>query len=93
MTDLHGIRLGVAVCGSFCNAARAVETAKLCAACGAEILPVVSEHFASVPTRFGAPEDFLEPDKLPSVNARHLTKKLEKMYNEWLLNCSNRKNR
>ncbi len=39
-----------------------------------------------------SPEDFLEPDKLPSVNARHLTKKLEKMYNEWLLNCGNRKN-
>lgn len=61
MTDLHGIRLGFAVCGSFCNAARAVETAQRCAACGAEILPVVSEHFAAITTRFGAPDTFLQP--------------------------------
>ena len=61
MHDLHGIRLGFALCGSFCNAARAVETAQLCAANGAEILPIVSEHFASMRTRFGAPAVFLEP--------------------------------
>ena len=61
MTDLHGVRLGFAVCGSFCNAARAVETAKRCAECGAELLPIVSEHFAETETRFGRPSDFLEP--------------------------------
>ena len=61
MTDLHGIRLGFAVCGSFCNAANAIRTAEACAAAGAELLPVVSEHFAAVKTRFGAPESFLEP--------------------------------
>ena len=61
MPDLHGVRLGFAVCGSFCNAANALRTAQDCAACGAELLPIVSEHFAGIKTRFGAPESFLEP--------------------------------
>lgn len=61
MHDLHGVRLGFAVCGSFCNAARAVKAAEACVAAGAELLPIVSEHFAGMKTRFGAPEAFLEP--------------------------------
>lgn len=59
MTDLSGIRLGFALCGSFCNAARAMAAAKACADAGAALVPVVSEHFAGLQTRFGAPEDFL----------------------------------
>ncbi len=61
MTDLSGVRLGFALCGSFCNAARAVETAEICAGCGAAVLPIVSEHFASMKTKFGVPAAFLEP--------------------------------
>jgi len=61
MTDLTGIRVGFAVCGSFCNAARALEAAQALTACGAELLPIVSEHFAEIRTRFGAPDSFLEP--------------------------------
>ena len=61
MADLSGIRLGFALCGSFCNAARAVAAAEACVCAGASLLPVVSEHFASIPTRFGMPEDFLTP--------------------------------
>ncbi|MCQ2407764.1 MAG: dipicolinate synthase subunit B [Oscillospiraceae bacterium] len=61
MADLHGIRLGFAVCGSFCNVANALQAAQACVRGGAELLPIVSEHFASMKTRFGAPEAFLEP--------------------------------
>lgn len=61
MPDLSGVRLGFALCGSFCNAARAVAAAEACACAGAALLPVVSEHFAAIPTRFGMPEDFLAP--------------------------------
>jgi dipicolinate synthase subunit B len=60
MTDLTGIRLGFALCGSFCNAAHALSAAKACADAGAQLLPIVSEHFAELRTRFGAPESFLE---------------------------------
>lgn len=61
MTDLTGIRLGFAVCGSFCNAQRALDAAQALVQAGAELLPIVSEHFAGIRTRFGAPESFLEP--------------------------------
>ena len=61
MTDLNGVHLGFAVCGSFCNASNALRAAEACAAAGAELLPIVSEHFAGIKTRFGAPESFLEP--------------------------------
>lgn len=61
MTDLHGIRLGFALCGSFCNASRAMQAAEACVKAGAELLPIVSEHFAELRTRFGAPESYLEP--------------------------------
>ena len=61
MADLTGVRLGFAVCGSFCNAANAISTAEVCVKAGAELLPIVSEHFAEIKTRFGAPSSFLEP--------------------------------
>jgi len=60
MADLSGCRLGFAVCGSFCNAARAMQAAEACVKAGAALLPIVSEHFAEMRTRFGAPEQFLE---------------------------------
>lgn len=59
MADLSGIRLGFAVCGSFCNAQNMLRAAERCIASGAELLPVVSEHFAGMDTRFGAAETHL----------------------------------
>lgn len=61
MADLSGIRLGFAVCGSFCNAQNALRAAEACVKSGAALLPIVSEHFAGMKTRFGSPEQFLEP--------------------------------
>lgn len=61
MADLTGVRLGFAVCGSFCNAAKAMKAAEASVKAGATILPIISEHFAEIKTRFGAPSSFLEP--------------------------------
>lgn len=60
MTDLHGCRLGFAVCGSFCSAQRAIAAAQACVEAGASLVPIVSKHFAETHTRFGAPEAFME---------------------------------
>ena len=38
-----------------------MHAAEECAKAGAALLPIVSEHFAELKTRFGAPEQFLEP--------------------------------
>ena len=59
MADLRGIRIGFAVCGSFCNAQNMLRTAEQCLAAGAELLPIVSEHFAETDTRFGKASGFL----------------------------------
>ncbi len=59
--SLQGCRLGFAMCGSFCCAQKALQAAQDCAALGAEILPIVSEHIADLTTRFGSPESVLEP--------------------------------
>lgn len=58
---LAGCRLGFAMCGSFCCAAKGLQAAQKCIAAGADLLPIVSEHFASIPTRFGSPQSFLAP--------------------------------
>lgn len=58
---LAGCRLGFAMCGSFCCAAKGLQAAQACVTAGAELLPIVSEHFSSVSTRFGSPESFLTP--------------------------------
>lgn len=60
MVDLHGCRLGFAMCGSFCCARKALDAARACVSAGAEIVPIVSEHFAQTTTRFGSPNTFLE---------------------------------
>ncbi len=57
---LMGVRLGFALCGSFCSAQKALAAAQVCVAEGAKLLPIVSEHFAEIRTRFGAPEQFCE---------------------------------
>lgn len=60
MTDLHGCRLGFALCGSFCCVRKALTAAKACAEAGAALLPIISEHFAETTTRFGSPTTFSE---------------------------------
>lgn len=57
---LEGCRLGFAMCGSFCSAQKAFAAAQACLTEGASLLPIVSEHFASIRSRFGTPEQFLE---------------------------------
>lgn len=57
---LEGCQLGFAMCGSFCSAQKAFAAAQACVAEGAQLLPIVSEHFAGIRSRFGTPEQFLE---------------------------------
>ena len=60
MLELQGVRIGFAICGSFCCAERAIHAAEDCLKAGATLLPIVSEPFATTQTRFGAPSVFLE---------------------------------
>ena len=50
---LNGVRIGYAVTGSFCTLAQSFAQAEYLVSLGAELLPIVSEHAATISTRFG----------------------------------------
>jgi len=54
---LKGLRIGIAVCGSFCTFKKAFETAERLTALGAELIPIMSFNASSLSTRFGKAED------------------------------------
>lgn len=56
---LDNLKIGVAVCGSFCTFQKAFETAARLRAMGAEIIPIMSFNAASISSRFGKAEENL----------------------------------
>ena len=57
---MAAIQVGFAVTGSFCTLDRALEQMKRLADLGYSILPIFSEHTATMDTRFGKAEDFIQ---------------------------------
>lgn len=54
---LKGIRIGIAVCGSFCTFKKSFEAAKRLSDLGAELIPIMSFNASALSTRFGKAED------------------------------------
>lgn len=54
------MKIGVAICGSFCTFEKAFKAAKRLSEEGAEIIPIMSFNAASLSTRFGKAEDNLK---------------------------------
>lgn len=57
---MMGLRLGFALCGSFCTFERVTEQMRALVAGGAEVTPILSFNAASLDTRFGRAEDWQE---------------------------------
>lgn len=57
-TPLEGIRIGYALCGSFCTFSRAIDQIIRLKKMGADITPIMSFNAASINTRFGTAESF-----------------------------------
>ena len=57
ITSLEGIKIGMAMCGSFCTFSKAFEQMIKLKAAGAELTPVMSYHAATRDTRFGTAEE------------------------------------
>ena len=55
--DLHGVKIGAAICGSFCTFRDAFAAVQGLKELGAEIIPIMSFNAASLSTRFGKAED------------------------------------
>ena len=54
---MNGMRIGFALCGSFCTMSRAMEQMKILAETGAQITPILSEIVSATDTRFGKAQD------------------------------------
>ncbi len=59
MTDLNNLRLGVALCGSFCTFKRTIIMIQNLLDCGIEVFPIMSFNAYKTSTRFGKAEDFI----------------------------------
>ena len=57
ITSLEGIKIGMAMCGSFCTFSKAFEQMIKLNAAGAELTPIMSYHAATLDTRFGTAEE------------------------------------
>ena len=53
------LRVGFALCGSFCTLSKAIAEMRELKSKGADILPIMSENAYSVDTRFGKAEDIV----------------------------------
>lgn len=57
MVDLSGIKIGFAVCGSFCTFEKAFKQAEELVKMGAEVTPIMSFNANIISTRFGTAEE------------------------------------
>ena len=57
--DLTGLRIGFAVCGSFCTFSKVFPQLTVLRELGVELIPLMSEVSYATDTRFGKAEDFI----------------------------------
>jgi len=67
--------VGFAVCGSFCTHKKTLEILEKFAACGIDILPVLSENACSISTRFGKAGDFVK--SVENITKNKITRSIE----------------
>lgn len=59
MEEFKGVKLGYAICGSFCTFRKSIDEMKVLAEMGADIYPIMSDNAYSLDTRFGKAADFV----------------------------------
>ncbi|MBQ2824580.1 MAG: dipicolinate synthase subunit B [Oscillospiraceae bacterium] len=67
---LEGIKIGYALCGSFCTFSKSIEQLQRIISLGADVTPVMSFNAASMDTRFGKAEYFR--NTLEDITGRRL---------------------
>ena len=73
--DLQGVKIGAAICGSFCTFEYAFAAVQGLRELGAEIIPIMSFNAASLSTRFGKAEDNMK--LLESIAGRSVINTIE----------------
>lgn len=69
------MKIGFALCGSFCTFAPAIERMKHLAEMGHEIVPIMSFNASAIDTRFGTAVDHIS--KIESISGRRIIKTIE----------------
>lgn len=59
MEEFKGVKLGYAICGSFCTFRKSIDEMKVLAEMEADIYPIMSDNAYSLDTRFGKAADFV----------------------------------
>lgn len=60
MEEFKSIKVGYAVCGSFCTFRKTIEAMKQLVQSGADVFPIMSQNAYSLDTRFGKAAGFVE---------------------------------
>ena len=60
MNELNGLKLGIALCGSFCTFAKAIKTIEDLVDKGVDVYPVMTETAYTTSTRFGECTDIVQ---------------------------------
>lgn len=75
---LKGVRVGIAMTGSFCTMKSALDEVARLKDEGADIVPIMSETLYKTDTRFGKAEDFIERlSKIAGTDVLHTIKDVE----------------
>ena len=65
MKYLNGVKIGFAMCGSFCTFSKSFQQAEILKSLGAELVPVMSFNSSTINTRFGSASE--QVDKLTEI--------------------------
>lgn len=73
--SLKKMKIGIALCGSFCTYSRVIPVIEKIAEEGADIIPIMSEVSYFTDTRFGQSEDFIE--RLETISGKETIKTIK----------------
>lgn len=74
MKSLEGIKIGFAICGSFCTLAKTYAVIEKLMSEGARVYPIMSEHASTIDSRFGTSEEFIK--KLEEITGHKMQIKI-----------------
>lgn len=67
---MNGIKIGFAMCGSFCTFSKVIPMIEEFTALGADVTPIMSQNAWSTDTRFGKAADFAE--KIENITGKQI---------------------
>lgn len=75
MKNLNEVRLGVALCGSFCTFTKAIKLIEELVNKGVNVIPIMSFNAYNISTRFGNADEFVDTieslTKRPVIHSIH----------------------